>query len=43
MLIYGKAIQQFDYPGASVVALCNITLSLTLYALYRHLLTRVPS
>lgn len=43
MLIYGKAIQQFDYPGASVVALCNIALSLTLYALYRHLLTRVPS
>lgn len=43
MLIYDKAIQQFDYPGASVVALCNIMLSLTLYALYRQLLARIPS
>ena len=40
MLIYNQAIQQFDYPGASVVALCNIALSLALYFVYRGLLAR---
>lgn len=35
LLIYGEAIQQFDYSGAAVVALCDIALSLGLYALYR--------
>jgi 2-aminoethylphosphonate transport system permease protein len=40
MLIYSQAIQQFDYPGASVVALCNIALSLALYFVYRGLLAR---
>ena len=43
MLIYGKAIEQFDYPGASVVALCNIALSLSLYFGYRRLLGRLPA
>lgn len=35
MLIYGKAIQEFDYAQASVVAVVSIALSLGLYALYR--------
>lgn len=35
MLIYGKAIQEFDYTSASVIAVVNVALSLTLYALYR--------
>lgn len=43
MLIYGKAIEQFDYPGASVVALCNVALSLSLYFGYRRLLDRLPA
>ena len=41
LLIYGKAIQQFDYTGAAVVALCDIALSLGLYALYRASLARL--
>jgi len=40
MLIYSKAIQQFDYGGACVIAIVNIVLSLTLYSLYKMLLTR---
>lgn len=35
MLIYGKAIQEFDYAQASVIAVVSIVLSLALYALYR--------
>lgn len=35
MLIYGKAIQEFDYSAAAVIAVVNVALSLTLYALYR--------
>lgn len=34
MLIYGKAIQEFDYAQASVIAVVSILLSLALYALY---------
>lgn len=41
VLIYGEAIQQFNYTGASVVALCDIALSLALFALYRISLTRL--
>lgn len=40
MLIYDKAIQEFDYGGACVIALVDIALSLTLYACYRLLLSR---
>jgi len=40
MLIYEKAIQEFDYSAACVIALVDIALSLTLYALYRLLLAR---
>ncbi len=43
MLIYGKAIEQFDYAGASVVALCNIALSLGLYFACRRLVDRLPT
>lgn len=35
LLIYGKAIQEFDYSTACVIAIVNIALSLGLYALYR--------
>ena len=35
LLIYGKAIQEFDYTTACVIAIVNIALSLGLYALYR--------
>lgn len=41
VLIYGEAIQQFDYTGASVVALADIMLSLGLFALYRFSLARL--
>ncbi|AJE82786.1 2-aminoethylphosphonate ABC transporter, permease [Streptomyces albus] len=34
-LVYGKAILESDYPGACVVAVVNIALSVGLYALYR--------
>lgn len=39
VLIYGLAVQQFNYSAASVVALCNIALSLSLFGLYRLCLT----
>ena len=42
MMIYGKAIDEFDFPAASVVAICNVTLSLGLYFAYRHALERTP-
>lgn len=40
MLVYSEAIQQFDYSSACVIALVNIVLSLSLYSLYKLLLTR---
>ena len=35
LLIYDKAIQQFDYTTACVIAVVNVALSLALYSLYR--------
>jgi 2-aminoethylphosphonate transport system permease protein len=35
LLIYDKAIQEFDYPTACVIAVVNVALSLSLYSLYR--------
>lgn len=43
MMIYGKAIDEFDYPAASVVAICNVVLSLGLYFAYRRALERMPA
>ncbi|MEU1627289.1 2-aminoethylphosphonate ABC transporter permease subunit [Streptomyces sp. NPDC020096] len=40
MLVYSKAILDGDYPGACVVAVVNIALSVALYALYRVVLAR---
>jgi 2-aminoethylphosphonate transport system permease protein len=40
LLVYDKAIQEFDYTTACVIAVVNVALSLTLYALYRTLLGR---
>jgi len=38
LLVYDKAIQEFDYSSACVLAAVNIALSLGLYALYRSAL-----
>jgi 2-aminoethylphosphonate transport system permease protein len=38
MLVYEKAIQQFDYTGACAIAVVNVLLSLGLYTLYRSIL-----
>lgn len=35
VLIYSKAIQEFDYTTACVIAVINVALSLGLYSLYR--------
>ena len=35
LLVYDKAIQQFDYSSACVIASLNVILSLMLYSLYR--------
>ena len=35
LLIYGKAIQEFDYTTACAIAVVNVALSLGLYSLYR--------
>jgi 2-aminoethylphosphonate transport system permease protein len=35
LLVYDKAIQQFDYTTACVIAVVNVALSLALYSLYR--------
>ncbi|MDH6702240.1 2-aminoethylphosphonate ABC transporter permease subunit [Streptomyces griseoviridis] len=35
MLVYSKAILESDYPGACVVAVVNVLISVGLYALYR--------
>ena len=40
MVIYGKAIQEFDYTAGCVAAVANIALSVGLYSLYRFLLSR---
>lgn len=40
LLIYDKAIQEFDYPTACVVAVVNVVLSLSLYSVYRLMVTR---
>ena len=39
LLIYSKAIQEFDYTSACVLAVVNVALSLALYSLYRATLT----
>jgi 2-aminoethylphosphonate transport system permease protein len=39
--VYDKAIQEFDYTTACVIAVVNVALSLTLYALYRLLVGRL--
>lgn len=38
MLVYEKAIQQFDYTGACAIAVVNVLLSLGLYTLYRSII-----
>ncbi|HVO90047.1 MAG TPA: 2-aminoethylphosphonate ABC transporter permease subunit [Casimicrobiaceae bacterium] len=40
MLIYGKAIQEFDYTAGCVAAVVNVALSVGLYLLYRLVLSR---
>ena len=40
LLVYDKAIQEFDYTSACVVAVVNIALSLALYSLYRFVVGR---
>jgi 2-aminoethylphosphonate transport system permease protein len=41
LLVYDKAIQEFDYGTACVIALVNILLSVGLYFLYRFALGRL--
>lgn len=38
LLVYDKAIQEFDYTTACVIAVVNVALSLVLFTLYRALL-----
>jgi 2-aminoethylphosphonate transport system permease protein len=38
LLIYDKAIQQFDYTTACVIAVVNVALSIALYSLYRFVI-----
>lgn len=38
MLVYEKAIQEFDYTGACAIAVVNVVLSLGLYTLYRSII-----
>jgi 2-aminoethylphosphonate transport system permease protein len=40
LLVYGKAIQEDDYTTACVIAVVNVVLSLSLYALYRVAVAR---
>ena len=40
MVIYGKAIQEFDYTAGCCAAVINIALSVGLFTLYRYLLSR---
>lgn len=41
LLVYSKAIQEFDYTTACVIALANLILSLGLYGLYRFAVSRL--
>ena len=41
LLIYDKAIQEFDYTTACMIAVVNVALSLALYGLYRTLVGRL--
>ena len=41
LLVYDKAIQEFDYTTACVIAVANLVLSLGLYTLYRVLVARL--
>jgi 2-aminoethylphosphonate transport system permease protein len=41
LLVYSKAIQEFDYTTACVIALANLILSLGLYGLYRFAVGRL--
>ncbi len=41
LLVYSKAIQEFDYTTACVIAVANLVLSLGLYTLYRVLVGRL--
>jgi 2-aminoethylphosphonate transport system permease protein len=41
LLVYDKAIQEFDYTTACVIAVVNIALSLALYSLYRFTVAQV--
>jgi 2-aminoethylphosphonate transport system permease protein len=41
MLVYSKAILESDYPGACVVAVVNVLMSVGLYGLYRVVSRRV--
>jgi 2-aminoethylphosphonate transport system permease protein len=40
LLVYDKAIQEFDYPAACAIAVVNVAVSLALFALYRTFLAR---
>ena len=40
LLVYDKAIQEFDYTPACVIAIVNVVLSLSLYPLYRLVIAR---
>jgi 2-aminoethylphosphonate transport system permease protein len=40
LLVYDKAIQEFDYTTACVIAVVNVALSLSLYSLYRLAMAR---
>jgi len=40
-LVYSKAIQEFDYTTACIIAVANLVLSLGLYSLYRILVGRM--
>ena len=41
LLVYDKAIQEFNYTTACVIAVANLVLSLGLYGLYRTLVARL--
>lgn len=41
MLVYTKAIQEFDYTSACVIAVVNVALSLGLYSFYRAIVAHV--
>lgn len=41
LLVYDKAIQQFDYTTACILATVNVLLSLALYSLYRLIVVRL--